>query len=145
MRWNESGGTGMAIDASTASVYIAAIAMVSAVATGLISLRSQRVLIAKQDTVVAKTEQTHKTMKEVEHNVNGRLSRQIEIAETSAADAAAMRKELAELKTLFAESLDHRPGATAEVRAALATPTPAAPELPPPFISQPAEPLKEPR
>lgn len=120
----------MQIDASSAPVWIALIAMVGTVLTAIISIRGQNKLVSKAD-------QTHGIMKEVEHNVNGRLSRQIQIAEDNAADAALMRAEMAALKTLVAESLDHRSGATAEIRAAISTPPSPTPEPPPPFISAP--------
>lgn len=120
----------MLIDASSAPVYIALIAMVGSIVTGIIAIHGQNRLSSKAD-------QTHGIMKEVEHNVNGRLSRQIQIAEDNAADATAMRAEIAALKTLVAESLEHRSGATAEIRAVLSTPLTPPPEPPPPFVSVP--------
>lgn len=84
--------------------------------------------------------ETHRTLKDVESNVNGRLSRQSEIAEIAQTHAALMTTELANLKILIAQAMEQKPGAIAEVKEVISVPIPPPPELPPPLQSIPATP-----
>lgn len=82
--------------------------------------------------------ETHKVLRDVESNVNGRLSRQSEIAELAQTDAAHMRAELANLKILIATALERRPEALDQVKELVTAPIPPPPDLPPPPKSIPA-------
>lgn len=81
--------------------------------------------------------ETHQRLRDVESNVNGRLSRQINIVETAQTDAAQIRQQLSMLHVLVAEMLERRPGAVADVKEAIAIPIPSPTEPPPPLQTIP--------